>query len=439
MKNATRKRRRGSLYASVLVISLMVAMIGIASLQIANVTLRQSTDIGSLPSAQILARSAIEFAVLQLRSDPNWRTTYSNNTSYPTSGRISLGNGSFTYRFVDVDGNLSDDDADAVRVWGIANVGEATWAESVLMLPTGSGISSLQASICSEGSLTTSSSACVESNQRVAAGSSISVSSTQSLLAAKYIEAGSTITGNAAGLTSTSATARKMPSDTVFDYYLARGTYIDVSGLPTVSGARRMGEVALGPGVNPYGVANPEGVYIIDCKNQKVTISDSRIVGTLILLEPGIDSSISDQISLAPAISNYPSLLVRGNLKFSYQSDAFLSESSEAINFNPSGAPDNGVTDADTSDRYPSLIRGLIYISGTLDAPSDSQTSVNEGTLLAGSITFSSSHRTKYSPLYSASPPPGFARGNPMVIAPGTWRREIAPTGSAFGGEATGP
>ncbi len=417
----------------------MVAMIGLASLQIANVTLRQATDISSAPSAQILARSAIEFAVLQLRNDPNWRTTYTNNTSYPTTGRITLGNGAFTFRFVDADGNLADDDSDAVRVWGIAGVGEATWAESVLLLPTGSGVSSLQASLYTSGNLTVSSGACVESSQRVSAAGAVNVNSTQSLLAAKYIDAGTTISGNAAGLTSTSVPARKMPSDTVFDYYLARGTYIDVASLPTVSGAKRIGEAAIGPGVNPYGMVNPEGIYILDCKNQKVTVSDSRIVGTLVLLEPGVDSSISDQISMAPAISNYPSLLVRGNLKFSYQSDVFLTESTEAVNFNPSGAPDSGVTDSDLSDRYPSLIRGLIYVSGTLDAPSDSQSSVTDGALLAGTLTFSSSHRAKYSPLFSASPPPGFARGNPMVIAPGTWRRETAPAGVALGGETVGP
>lgn len=420
-------RRRGSLYASVLLTSLMVAVIGLASLQIANVTLRQATDISSAPSAQITARSAIEFAVLQLRSDPNWRTTYLNNVAYPTNGPITLGAGSFTFRFVDSDGNLADDDADAVRVWGIASCGEATWAESVLMLPTGSAVSSLQASICSGGSISLSSSACVESTQRIASGGAINVSSSQALLAAKYIDSATTISGNAAGLTTVAAAARKMPSDTCLDYYLARGTYLDIASLPTSNGAKRLGETVLGAGVNALGAANPEGIYILDCKNQKVIIADVRIVGTLVILDPGADSSIDDQVSLTPAISNYPSLLVRGSIKFTYHSDDFLVESSEGVNFNPTGAPDAGVTDSDTADDYPSLIRGLVYVTGTLDAPSDGLTSVNEGVLLAGAMTFSSSHRSRYSPIFSASPPPGFARGNAMVVAPGTWRRETAP------------
>jgi len=136
--------------------------------------------------------------------------------------------------------------------------------------------------------------------------------------------AGTTITGNAAGMKSTAVAARKLPSDTAFDYYLARGTFIDVASLPTSNGAKRIGEAVLGPGVNPYGLANPEGIYVLDCKNQKLTISDSRILGTLVILEPGTDSSIADLVSIAPAISNYPSLLVRGNIKFTYQSDSFF-------------------------------------------------------------------------------------------------------------------
>jgi hypothetical protein len=431
--------RRGSLYTGVLLVSLMVAMIGLASLQIAHVTLRQATDSNTAPSAQILARSAVEFAVLQLRSDPNWRTTYSHNTTYPTSGRIPLGAGTFTFRFLDADGNLADDDSDAVRVWGIANVGEATWAESVLLLPTGSGVSALQSSIYSGGNISIASGACVETNHRIGASGAISVSSTQSLLVAKYIDAGSTISGNAAGLTSTSVAARKMPSDTVFDYYLARGVFIDVSSLPTSNGAKRLGEIVLGPNVNPFGIASPEGIYVLDCKNQKINITDSRILGTLVILDPGADSTITEQVSITPAISNYPSLLVRGNLKFAFESDAFLRETTEGVNFNPSGAPDNGAVDSDTSDSYASLIRGLVYVSGALEAPSDSQTSVTDGVLLAGSMSFSSNHRARYSPLFSASPPPGFARGNPMVIAPGTWRRETAPVdGTGLDGEITG-
>ena len=425
-------KRRGSLYTGVLMVSLMVSLIGLASLQMAKITLRTATDMSSGPSSQILARSAIEYAVLQMRADSNWRTTYTNDTSYPTGGPITLGNGSFTFRFVDADGNLADDDSDAVRVWGIATIGETTWAESVLVLPTGSGISSLQASLYAGTTLSISSGACVESNQRVASGGAITVNSTQSLLSSKYVDAATTITGNAAGMRSTSVAARKLPSDTVFDYYLARGTFIDVASLPTSNGAKRIGEAVLGPGVNPYGLANPEGIYVLDCKNQKLTISDSRIVGTLVILDPGADSSIADQVSIAPAISNYPSLLVRGNFKFSFQSDSFLKESSEGVNFNPAGAPDASVTDSDTADNYPSLIRGLVYVTGALDAPSDGQSSVNEGVLIAGSISFASPHRARYSPLFASSPPPGFARGNPMAIAPGTWRRETAPASAAL-------
>jgi hypothetical protein len=88
------------------------------------------------------------------------------------------------------------------------------------------------------------------------------------------------------------------------------------------------------------------------------------------------------------------------------------------------------------NDNYPSMIRGLVYVTGTLHAPADGKTSVSDGVLLAGSMLFESSHRVRFSPLFAASPPPGFAQGNPMVIAPGTWRRETTlPSGGGMSGE----
>lgn len=436
MKTSVRRRRRGSLYTGVLLVSLMVAMIGLASLQIAHITLREADEVSSVASAQLLARSAVEYAVLQVRNNPQWRTTFQHNVPYPTSGPITLGNGKFSFRLLDSDGNLADDESDAVRVLGVATIGEATWAESVLLLPTGSAVSSLNCSICSGGNLALASGACVESNQRVAAAGQVSVSGSQALLAAKYIDSGMSISGNAAGLRTAPAAVRKMPSDTCFEYYLARGAYIEIEKLPTSSGAKRMGEVVLGPGINPYGVANPEGIYILDCKNTRVTLADLRVVGTLVLLDPGPNSSLTGRVSLEPAISNYPALLVRGNFQFAYQSDDFLRESNEGTNFNPNGAPARGVTDSDLNDNYPSMIRGLVYVTGTLHAPADGKTSVSDGVLLAGSMLFESSHRVRFSPLFATSPPPGFAQGNPMVIAPGTWRRETTlPSGGGMSGE----
>lgn len=46
-----------------------------------------------------------------------------------------------------------------------------------------------------------------------------------------------------------------------------------------------------------------------------------------------------------------------------------LDEGQLAMNFNPLGAPLAGVEDADVSDKYPSLIKGLVYVSGQLNLP----------------------------------------------------------------------
>ena len=50
----------------------------------------------------------------------------------------------------------------------------------------------------------------------------------------------------------------------------------------------------------------------------------------------------------------------------SYFSDARLDEQDLATNFNPPGAPFNGITDSDQTDDYSSEIQGLAHVRGQL-------------------------------------------------------------------------
>jgi len=57
-----------------------------------------------------------------------------------------------------------------------------------------------------------------------------------------------------------------MPSAVdVFNYYLTNGTVIDESSLPPSFDDRFIEDVVIGPTLNPYGVENAEGIYVIDC------------------------------------------------------------------------------------------------------------------------------------------------------------------------------
>jgi hypothetical protein len=131
---------------------------------------------------------------------------------------------------------------------------------------------------------------------------------------------------------------------------------------------------ALGPGVNPFGTPDPNGIYWIDCANQDLYIERTRIRGTLLLLNPGPNSRIDyGPIHLSPHIPGYPTLLVNGNFSIR-ATNTSLSEAENGCNYNPPGAVNTpGMvhktlgTDGDMVDVYTdSGINGLVCVSGTL-------------------------------------------------------------------------
>ena len=61
-------------------------------------------------------------------------------------------------------------------------------------------------------------------------------------------------------------------------------------------------------------------------------------------------------------------MIVKGNLKIEHKSgERPLDEDDHSHNFNPSGAPYQGLTDLDQKDVYPNEIQGLVHCSGDLE------------------------------------------------------------------------
>jgi hypothetical protein len=204
---------------------------------------------------------------------------------------------------------------------------------------------------------------------------------------------------------------------TMWDYYLANGTKINISSIPS----QTIDRVLLSPASNPYGSTNSQGIYVIDTQGQTLHIRDSRIQATLVVISPANATEVEAAINWAPPAGNYPALLVQGDLKMEWSGGNPLVESTAGVNFNPTGTPYETVADADTADSYPGIIKGLVYCSGNLTATS---ACVVQGALVAGgSATLSSTVTVAYGPAPYAYPPPGFASGNVMRVVPRTWRR----------------
>ncbi|MCX5685286.1 MAG: carbohydrate binding domain-containing protein [Planctomycetota bacterium] len=170
----------------------------------------------------------------------------------------------------------------------------------------------------------------------------------------------------------------------------------------------------LSPAVNPFGggQTNAKGIYLLDGGGQKIIIANSRIVGTLVLQNFSSTSSIQGSVSWEPAIPNYPALLTDMVIPIGLSSAA-LSEATLNTNFNPTGTPYpyvGGLQDADNTDAYPSLIKGIVYSKQNVQL--GGQTSV-EGvviantnvTVLGGTVT------QKYNSTWLNNPPPGFDLG----------------------------
>lgn len=128
----SRQRKGAALYLTVLSNALIVGLLGLAALTVVRIERRANTTSTDMIEAQLNAQSAVEHAMLTIKNDATWRTKFVNNAE---TSPWTLGNGSIRWKLVDVDGDLSDDVNDTVDVYGIGQVGAATWVETCTLTP----------------------------------------------------------------------------------------------------------------------------------------------------------------------------------------------------------------------------------------------------------------------------------------------------------------
>jgi hypothetical protein len=133
-----RRNRRGSIYAVVLGMAILVSLIGLSAVAVGRVNLRVASVGSDGSDAELLALSAVEHATSTINTDANWRTNYVSGTKIP---QVRLGRGSFTWKLVDeADDSLATGGLQPVRVWGIGTAGEASRCYSVVLAPGGTNL-----------------------------------------------------------------------------------------------------------------------------------------------------------------------------------------------------------------------------------------------------------------------------------------------------------
>jgi len=415
--------RRGSAYVLILGLSALIVTLALGAIAMARIQARRGRTTADITHARLYAHAAVEMARFIIKNDPQWRQNHPNGT---WAADVPVGNGTGALEVIDPnDGDLADDELHPVVLTGAGTMGHATQKMSVTLLAQAHGFGCLQTALHAKNNLIFN--ACtVQCDQTVSAGNNINASGADIYADA---EAANSINGGTYhGTTTGGVDPRTMPDpSTVFNTYTNRGAWIARGDIPFVGGARLISKVVLSPAQNPYWPygTTPEGIYYINCNGQDVCIRNCRIVGTLVLLDAGSGSRIEGSVNWAPAVDNYPALLVDGDMTLAY-SAAALDEEAVWQNFNPPGTPYQGQSDTDHQDLYPSRIKGLVYVKD--DAFSQAGTQTLHGVCIVGA-TFTAEAGSvlnlRYDATFANDPPPAFRERVIMNVAEGSWERTV--------------
>ena len=401
------------MYIAVLGCTLAVTVIGLSAVMVTRIERRSAEGAADMIQARLYAQSAIEVGLLRIRDDLDWRVTYPSGEWFAEQ---PIGTGTCSLEGIDPgDNNLKDADTDPLLLTGVGIQGDARYQFQVTLLAETDPLTCLEVSLQANTDAIFQDSVTIHGIQIVSANNVI-----QALGHVTVYPDMESVNGFVGalgpGATTSPTVARDMPDPvTVYDYYVTNGTPITVPGYV-------IEKQLLSPTSNPYGPTDPQGIYVVDCGGQRLTISNARIVGTLVVLRAGSGSEIRPTVNLEPAVANFPVLLVDGSFMVDTGAGV-LSESTTGINFNPPGTRFDGVEDSDLEDTYPAVIKGLVYVSNDLTTSNDA---AFEGVVVVGNTFIGTDNVTvNYQGSFLANPPPGFTGPPRMYTSPGTWKRVV--------------
>jgi hypothetical protein len=406
--------QRGSVYLHVLASSLLVSVIGLGSLFAVRVQMRSCRLAKDYAEARTCAVSAVELGIQHIKQDPAWRTTWPNGFWMEDK---ALGAGQFDLQGIDPqDSDLANSPYDAVVLTGTGTRGQARHIAQVVLVPVIKPIEALTSCLQGSGSLK------ISSGKRITAvgapvctnGQLDNDGTIDGTAQAQSVADTGAITG---GPPLVPGPVKRMPDADVISRYVAKASSV-------VFAATRE-KFVLAPGYNPYGTADPNGLYLINTNNANLKIRDCRIYGTLVIQAGTGTVTLENSVFLQNYRSDFPALLVTASAVIIRCTSATtqLSESSLNTNFNPSGAPYQGVSDSDKVDSYPNEIRGLVHIEGTLQLQ---QTARIVGVVICnGSVTCEEANTITYSSSLYACPPRWYTYVDGMKLSPGSWKQVV--------------
>ncbi len=403
--------RRGIvLYLTTLCVALALTLVAVTTAATMVSQARANTLTSDTEQARVGAVSAMEFAIQACNANPSWRTAHTHAAPViRTMNQVKL-----TYTiFDDADSLLANDDGQPVRIVSVGEFGASTQRARLVARPR--PLSCLESDVVAGGRV------------QVGTGNGLTVDVKAS--ANDRVENTGTITGAVESSNTTSNSgvitgqiangvkSKEMPTAATMNYYISRASAINFASLPVSAGTKSLRNTLISPTENPYGTTNAQGIYIIDCGGSNLMIDSCRIVGTLILVNPGSGSDIRNSVHWVAAVSNFPALMISGNMTINL-TGATLNEADAGTNFNPASTPYQGVSDVDIAGVYPCLLQGIVYATGNLTLTG--ATRIDGVVVGAGNVPVTGLVAIKYLSLYANNPPPGFF-SHRLGVASGSW------------------
>jgi hypothetical protein len=350
-----KQKNKGSIYflalASAIVLLLVVLGIAAIILQFRHSS-RSNT---AIDQGYVYAELGISHALSFTHDTADWRNLLNNGTWLSD---ISAGSAVYSVNGIDPkDGILSGDSGDSVILTCAATVNGVTRRLSVTAQQQPSKL--LSYTLAAGKTITIKDSADICGN---VCGNKDIVKDYYNCVIDGNAEAVSTIqyTTNINGNIVQNTLAKSFPDEqAMFNYYKALAT--------PISYRSEINQVLLSNTSNPYGVVNANGLYKMDCGNQKLIIKNCRIYGTLMLINPRNDSRIESCLNWQPARLDYPALIIEKGALY-MDTTGSLSELVFNTDFNlPTEFGYHVIGQV-----FANQITGAVYIDGDLELRNDS-------------------------------------------------------------------
>jgi hypothetical protein len=393
--------RRGSVYLLALAMATLLTVTGIAGVMLLRTNRASMTVDDSIIRARSLAEGGIELALARIAADADWRSSMSDG-QIVTGASPADGHSVFVVATDPDDGSLTDDPTDPVVLLASALAGGSRQGLRVETTAESVGYGSMGAAIHAGGNLTSWATS-VTAAPYLSAGNEVYVDTERIYTFGQHEVAGSMISIGPRELAMPDAAAARAE-------LLAEAEPISYVLLDE----GEMDEIVLSAQSNPYGAASARGIYSIDCGGRPITIKDSVIYATLVILNPGAGSLITGDMHWQPSRPTDPALVCFGTMVI-----APTGENVEADEIEGRYIHEDDEERLD--DHEDSHLAGFFYIGGNLGVGGSLELL---GTIVSGGDVHLSGEVVALPQTdFAERGVTGFVSHQRLVITPGGWRR----------------